>query len=608
MRISKRLTSVTVFAVGAALIVGLVGASPVPAHATPSIADPFLSYYQMHQGLRVMGYPVSDFTQVAGRPAQYFEKACIEDHRGDVDDPRWEFMYTRLTAILMEAHPQGSVSGTSATYADLMKWNQPQYRHTAPGGLPGGSISKPSSGAFVPYDPLLRPGPGYIVEQVFWAYISRTDLFPGGWLHDVGLPMTDAHTVKVIKNGEVRDVVLQAFERTVLTYDPRNPAEWKVERANIGADAFEVLPQLPPSLGPAETVQAFYNWYIHYRGNPLTSGAYKSSPYLGAEFVQKVEKLTGSFSGGGYDPIICAQDIPSSFTVSGTNPSGAGSAVLVSTNFPGHSFIVHLAQVKGRWVISDVTCGGGGQENQGPTLTVFPLEEGGRVTLPVHIVARLGQPSEQVTAEVTWQDGTRLTNRFTLLPGADGRGLLVANVDWVNMLQPPEPRTQPATLQIKGAAGKVLTKQEVVVLSPTDPNTREIKLYWTVSGAPDIVQPQTRRVINTTHIATRALEELLWGPPAISQVGFRTAIPTPEDIARYPGRQPDWGPRVTLRSVVIENGVATADFSKEMQAYGGGSLRVKMIREQITQTLKQFPSVREVRIAVEGRTEGVLEP
>jgi hypothetical protein len=45
-----------------------------------------------------------------------------------------------------------------------------------------------------------------------------------------------------------------------------------------------------------------------------------------------------------------------------------------------------------------------------------------------------------------------------------------------------------------------------------------------------------------------------------------------------------------------------------LQAYGGGSLRVMLIRKQIAQTLKQFPSVREVRIAIEGQTEGVLEP
>jgi spore germination protein GerM len=79
-------------------------------------------------------------------------------------------------------------------------------------------------------------------------------------------------------------------------------------------------------------------------------------------------------------------------------------------------------------------------------------------------------------------------------------------------------------------------------------------------------------------------------------------------VLGYPGRAADWGPRVTLRSLNIAGGVATADFSRELGAYGGGSLRVRLIREQITRTLMQFPTVHQVRIAIEGRTEGVLEP
>jgi len=65
---------------------------------------------------------------------------------------------------------------------------------------------------------------------------------------------------------------------------------------------------------------------------------------------------------------------------------------------------------------------------------------------------------------------------------------------------------------------------------------------------------------------------------------------------------------VTLRQLTIVDGVATADFSKEMQAYGGGSLRVTLIRQQIEQALMQLPDVHAVIIAVEGETEGVLQP
>jgi spore germination protein GerM len=63
-----------------------------------------------------------------------------------------------------------------------------------------------------------------------------------------------------------------------------------------------------------------------------------------------------------------------------------------------------------------------------------------------------------------------------------------------------------------------------------------------------------------------------------------------------------------LRKLTIVDGVATADFSKEMRAYGGGSLRVTLIRQQIERTLMQFPTVRQVVITIEGESEGVLEP
>ena len=48
--------------------------------------------------------------------------------------------------------------------------------------------------------------------------------------------------------------------------------------------------------------------------------------------------------------------------------------------------------------------------------------------------------------------------------------------------------------------------------------------------------------------------------------------------------------------------------SQEMRAYGGGSARVMLIYRQVEQTLKQFATVREVVIAIEGETEAVLEP
>lgn len=450
------------------------------------VAEPFQDYYNRYQGIRVLGYPMSDLVQHAGYPSQYFEKGRIEDHRRDEPNPNWVFMYGRLTAELMESAPLGRVSSTDVTYSDLKKASDPTLRRTPPSNFTGGTMQV-GLGVFVPFDAQLRPAPGYIVTPQFWQYINRIELFPGGWLHDIGLPMTAAFTAKVAKNGEERTITIQAFERAVLSHDPRNPLEWQVERGNIGADAARVM--LPP---------------------PVVSGFEYPAPEM-------------------------------------------------------------------------------------------------RVTLPVHMQARVGQPGQQITAALRWDDGVVLTNTFTLLKGEDGRGLLIDSLDWVTEGRPPQSVTNHASLELRDEAGAVLARCPLTVLPFDHPDTMTVQLYWVDE---ERLEPVQSTIVKTAAVGSAALEELLWGPPpkVIAFPDFGTALPTPEEVLAYTGRGPDWGPRVTLRKLTIDDGVATADFSKEMKAYGGGSTRVTLIREQITRTLKQFPTIREVRIAIEGQTEGVLEP
>lgn len=471
-----------------ALILALLPAAP--ADGAPSIDPRFRAYYDQHQGMRVLGYPLSGLVEVNGYPAQYFEKGRIEDHRHEVTDPTWAFMYGRLTDELMERAPDVIVNATSPFITYEMLKGATDYRRDPPPGFTGGTMvgvdgflvyGKHWDGVFIPYDAQLRPAPGSIVPMFFWTYMNRTDLFPEGWLHSTGLPMALALMVETTKNGEYRSIIMQPFERTVLTYDPQNPPGWEVERGNIGSDAWRAY--------------------------------------------------------------------------------GDALARIIDTPAAGDT-----------------------------------------VTLPLHILARVGTPGERITARLRWQDGTQLTHTLPVLRGEDGRGLLIGNMGWLTPTAPPA--TQAATLELRSAAGVLLGQQPVQVLGPNDPETREINVYWVLG---ERVVPHSQRIISTQRIGTAALNELLWGPPQ-TQIGFSTAIPTPQQVLTYPGREPDWGPRVTLRSLVIRDGVATADFSQELQAYGGGSLRVKLIHDQIAQTLLQFPTVKEVRIAIEGQTEGVLQP
>jgi hypothetical protein len=235
---------------------------------------------------------------------------------------------------------------------------------------------------------------------------------------------------------------------------------------------------------------------------------------------------------------------------------------------------------------------------------------GARLTLPVHVLARVGAPGDAVTVTLRWRDGTQLTNTYLLRAGSDGRGLLIENVEWLQPGQrPPRPPTQAAELTINAMSGALLAQQRVTVVSEDDPSTQLVTLYWYWG---ETLRPEQRRIPpvdgGAARVAQGALEELLWGPPPGRLAGYATALPTPDEVLGYPGRTPDWGPRVVLRGLTIRDGVATADFSRELRAYGGGATRVAQIREQVTRTLLQFPAIHEVRIAVEGETEGVLEP
>jgi hypothetical protein len=139
-------------------------------------------------------------------------------------------------------------------------------------------------------------------------------------------------------------------------------------------DPLAPISEPPKATTPEEAVRGFYDWYLASsaydeeagtRLNPLADGRYRSSEYLAEEFVQKVDGIVASFDKGGYDPILCAQDLPESFTLDEVVLSGDTARLVVHTSFEGHMFTVELQQVTGQWKISDVLCGGDKENDLG---------------------------------------------------------------------------------------------------------------------------------------------------------------------------------------------------------------------------------------------------
>jgi hypothetical protein len=231
----------------------------------PTINWRFADYYYSHDGGRVLGNPISEVRFEGAWRAQYFEKGRIEDHEGEEGAVgAWRFMFGRLGADLAaggNALPVGGDTST-VTYASLQQLATAERRLPPPPGWSGVLTPGPDESVFIPYDSYLRPAPGHYVPGRFWAYINQPALFPAGWLHDIGLPLTPAvpaTVTKVVNGASVeRPIRLQLFERTVLTDDPANPAGFQIERANIGADALRLLtgPVIPGDV----VLPAAFSW------------------------------------------------------------------------------------------------------------------------------------------------------------------------------------------------------------------------------------------------------------------------------------------------------------------------------------------------------------
>lgn len=107
------------------------------------------------------------------------------------------------------------------------------------------------------------------------------------------------------------------------------------------------------------------------------------------------------------------------------------------------------------------------------------------------------------------------------------------------------------------------------------------------------VFPVEREIPKTEGIARAALAELLKGPTQEEKnEGYFTNI----------------NQGVEIQKLTIADGVAKVDFNEVLEFQIGGSCRVTAIRTEISETLKQFPTIKEVIISIDGRTEDILQP
>jgi len=87
---------------------------------------------------------------------------------------------------------------------------------------------------------------GHNIAAPFWQFLTQdaptlnaNGAVAGGKLFDppffaVGLPVTEPYWTRATVGGQMRDVLIQAFERRILSFTPANPEGFRVEMGNVG--------------------------------------------------------------------------------------------------------------------------------------------------------------------------------------------------------------------------------------------------------------------------------------------------------------------------------------------------------------------------------------
>jgi len=203
------------------------------------------------------------------RLVQYFDKGRMELHRDDlrgsivtsgllsrelitgqvqVGDTDFQ---TRAPAALPVA---GDTTNTFPLYRDLGSGAATQTMTSL--GTPVTLLLTPGGSRMIPQPQDAQtvvvqsdPQTGHGVPKGFADFRNRVGLA------NVGLALTDPFWADVPVAGIAQRLLMQAFERRVLTYNPANPAAFQVEFGNVGRHYFQwrygtTAPAAPPTTDP----------------------------------------------------------------------------------------------------------------------------------------------------------------------------------------------------------------------------------------------------------------------------------------------------------------------------------------------------------------------
>lgn len=221
----------------------------------------------------VIGEPYRE-TPGGWREVQYFDKSRMEINDPTADANAGWYVTNGLLPIEM-------MTGRMQVGHDTFEYRQPAYLsavgdpgyfptyvdvlsvYQSPGSVRPGDLGKPATGLLNPDgsitgyngyagDPatiLVRGENNHGVAKAFVDFQNQRGIVyqEGRFMRDqvydplfvFGLPVTGAYWVKTRVGNQEQHILFQVFERRVLTYNPTNPPEWRVEMGNVGQHYYQ---------------------------------------------------------------------------------------------------------------------------------------------------------------------------------------------------------------------------------------------------------------------------------------------------------------------------------------------------------------------------------
>jgi hypothetical protein len=207
---------------------------------------------------------ISGFIQVGEADFVKYRPACIpmSGDFGDTNAPTY-FDFQGVSNTQAGDHDAPDRTGQNAT--DTIER--------------GGEVGTDPSKANVPGVRFVHYENNHNIPQIFWDFLNSTGPVKNAqgeivneklidpWFFASGLPISEPYWAKATIQGEVKDVLIQAYERRALTYVPSNQAGFQVEMANIGQHYFDwryrnygycpadpITTPTPPTPAPSGTV------------------------------------------------------------------------------------------------------------------------------------------------------------------------------------------------------------------------------------------------------------------------------------------------------------------------------------------------------------------